>query len=151
MVSHACVHARLAGGGRSHTAVFLVVMALALSLFGTARGADEVALLSRLQVYEAEAYRDYEFRSTNPRVLDRSDELWKLHTELAATGETPECAAALRILSMMVQATYYSSRNSEIPMDWFTMAPQYEQHRTECLTRLDVDADAFRLPSAFLR
>ncbi len=151
MASRSIVRSHPDARGRSLAATVLVLAALTLTILGSARGGDEIALLSRLQEYEAEAYRDYEFRSINPRVLDRSDELWKLHTELAESGKTPECAAALRVLSMMVQATYFSSRNSEIPRDWFTMAPQYENHRTACLTSLDVDADMFRLPYAFTR
>ncbi|MDX2259263.1 MAG: hypothetical protein NW205_10160 [Hyphomicrobiaceae bacterium] len=133
--------------------VLLAAIVVSLGNARVARAGDalEVEIAGSIHVYETEAYQDYEFRTTSERVLRRSDELWKRHVELAQSGRSPQCAEALRLLSMMVQESYFASRRGEVPFDWFAMAPTYLELRKGCYSSLNVDVAEYGLPSAFAR
>lgn len=110
-----------------------------------------LAFVSKLQSYEKQAFRDYEFRHISESVINRSNELWDYHLELRQTGLAQPCSSAVRVLSQMVSGAYYASKRSEIPLDWFHFAPQYGEYRSACLQALNAPAGSYALPSSFAR
>ena len=112
---------------------------------------SERELWPRLHAYEAQALRDYSWRSIEDAMLTRSEELWTLHLVTLKSARLQPCAVAARTLSMMVRGIYFSSRQGEIPDDWFHFAPGYAESRTACMKALDVDEREFTLPGWFGR
>lgn len=110
-----------------------------------------LAFVSKLQTYEKQAFRDYEFRHNGEAVINRSNELWDYHLELRQSGFARPCASAVRVLSHMISGAYYASKRSEIPLDWFHFAPQYGELRLACLEALNAPAGSYTLPSSFTR